>query len=297
MDSPYDRLNRWIDQLQADHHPDVLPAADPAEVEVFITAAAWAGLRPGADEPDPAFLARLRAQLALAPPLPPTEPVPASARIVPPDAGPVPEAAATMVGGTAPPQHALAPREARWWAAVAPVLTLPFDRRSLLTQMGTLAAGFVAGLGLEWLFTRTEVATIRDETAHTTGALRALHGMLGTSVTKHGVLPASQGKWFAVARLADMQVGQAIPVTMGACKGFLLRTDTRQFSALSAICTHLGCELQWHPDSRSLHCPCHGSAYDTTGHPVAGPALYPGPIGQLPLYSWKIAGDTVYVLA
>ena len=51
------RLNRWIDQLQADQPPSV-PPADAGESEL-AAAAALSGLRLGADEPDPVFLAGL----------------------------------------------------------------------------------------------------------------------------------------------------------------------------------------------------------------------------------------------
>lgn len=99
------------------------------------------------------------------------------------------------------------------------------------------------------------------------------------------MLPASKGRWFAVARVADLAIGEAIPVTMGTCKGFLLRTDAQQFSALSAVCTHLGCALKWAPQRRSFECPCHGGIYDTTGQPIAGPALYTTPVRRLPRFS------------
>src|SRR5215207_7343281 len=63
-----ERLNHWIDQLQADQHPEGGPDEDPAQVTLLMTAATWAGARPGADEPDPAFLARLRLQVGQAAP-------------------------------------------------------------------------------------------------------------------------------------------------------------------------------------------------------------------------------------
>ena len=73
MSPQYERLNRWIDQLQANKHPDMPPGDDPAEAELFQAASEWLGRQPGADEPDPAFLARLRGRLfgAEAPPAPP----------------------------------------------------------------------------------------------------------------------------------------------------------------------------------------------------------------------------------
>ena len=42
-----------------------------------------------------------------------------------------------------------------------------------------------------------------------------------------------------------------------------------------AICTHEGCPLGWNPNQRLIRCPCHGSAFDTRGHVVNGPAKLP----------------------
>ena len=40
--------------------------------------------------------------------------------------------------------------------------------------------------------------------------------------------------------------------------------------ALSALCTHRGCEVRAMPGS--LQCPCHGSEYDSYGEVIEGPA-------------------------
>ena len=45
------------------------------------------------------------------------------------------------------------------------------------------------------------------------------------------------------------------------------------FSALSVICTHLGCTVEKTPEGFS--CPCHGSKYDSRGNVLAGPANRP----------------------
>ena len=42
------------------------------------------------------------------------------------------------------------------------------------------------------------------------------------------------------------------------------------FSALSLVCTHLGCTVEQKPDG--FTCPCHGSRYDTNGNILRGPA-------------------------
>jgi cytochrome b6-f complex iron-sulfur subunit len=43
-----------------------------------------------------------------------------------------------------------------------------------------------------------------------------------------------------------------------------------KISALSLVCTHLGCTVA--ESSTGFDCPCHGSRYDETGNVLAGPA-------------------------
>lgn len=42
--------------------------------------------------------------------------------------------------------------------------------------------------------------------------------------------------------------------------------------AIDPRCPHLGCQLEWNPDSLSWECPCHGSRFDFRGRLLDGPA-------------------------
>lgn len=46
-------------------------------------------------------------------------------------------------------------------------------------------------------------------------------------------------------------------------------------SALSAICTHMGCTVNYNAEIGRLHCPCHGSEYALDGSNLKGPAQRP----------------------
>ena len=50
----------------------------------------------------------------------------------------------------------------------------------------------------------------------------------------------------------------------------LLISGTDGFTALSLVCTHLGCTVE--PAENGFRCPCHGSRYDAQGNVQKGPA-------------------------
>ena len=55
---------------------------------------------------------------------------------------------------------------------------------------------------------------------------------------------------------------------------FIVR-DGNSFKALSVVCTHLGCAVEFSRAKNIFECPCHGSKYDRTGVNFAGPAPRP----------------------
>lgn len=55
----------------------------------------------------------------------------------------------------------------------------------------------------------------------------------------------------------------------------ILVNDAGDIRAFVAVCTHEGCPLGWNPNQHLIRCPCHGSAFDTRGDVVEGPAKIP----------------------
>ena len=55
----------------------------------------------------------------------------------------------------------------------------------------------------------------------------------------------------------------------------VFRNGGNNLSALSMICTHQGCNVDWKKTSNSLYCPCHGSEFSAEGKVLAGPAASP----------------------
>ncbi len=50
------------------------------------------------------------------------------------------------------------------------------------------------------------------------------------------------------------------------------------YRALSAICSHLGCRVNWNAADKQFKCPCHGGVYDRDGNVVSGPP--PAPLAR-----------------
>jgi len=58
-------------------------------------------------------------------------------------------------------------------------------------------------------------------------------------------------------------------------KLIVARVDESSFVALSAICTHKGCEVEYRANAKEFVCPCHGARYGLDGLVRRGPAKKP----------------------
>ncbi|NIA24941.1 MAG: Rieske 2Fe-2S domain-containing protein [Gammaproteobacteria bacterium] len=58
--------------------------------------------------------------------------------------------------------------------------------------------------------------------------------------------------------------------------GVYVSTDNgRDYTALSNVCTHLGCRVRWMEDQQSFLCPCHNGVFSKTGQVLDGPPPKP----------------------
>jgi Rieske Fe-S protein len=76
-----------------------------------------------------------------------------------------------------------------------------------------------------------------------------------------------------VASLAQVPPGEGRLVRVGGKMVAAYRGSDGALQCLSAVCTHLGCHVQWNEAEHSWDCPCHGSRFDVAGRVLNGPAL------------------------
>lgn len=78
-----------------------------------------------------------------------------------------------------------------------------------------------------------------------------------------------------VAGLADIAENDARIIRIEKKAIAVVKMPGGQVKAYSAVCTHLGCIVQYQSDRKVFHCNCHGSEFDLTGKNIAGPAPAP----------------------
>lgn len=75
--------------------------------------------------------------------------------------------------------------------------------------------------------------------------------------------------------LEDIQPGQGGVVSGSEGHLAVSRDQSGATSVLSAVCTHMGCIVDWNTTDRTWDCPCHGSRFDDSGAVLVGPATRP----------------------
>ncbi|MBJ6727251.1 QcrA and Rieske domain-containing protein [Geomesophilobacter sediminis] len=94
--------------------------------------------------------------------------------------------------------------------------------------------------------------------------------------------PSQSGTGTAKVTFAATEVpeGEAKFFEYAGSTGVVVRTKGGLI-ALSAVCTHLGCIVQWEKDKQDFLCPCHAGRYTPEGTVISGPP--PRPLPKLPL--------------
>lgn len=77
----------------------------------------------------------------------------------------------------------------------------------------------------------------------------------------------------AAAELADLAHGTGQVMKVAGEVSAVYRDQSGRVTALSPVCPHMGCYVQWNPSAATWDCPCHGSRFDTSGTVISGPSL------------------------
>lgn len=124
-----------------------------------------------------------------------------------------------------------------------------------------------------------------------TGLIGAgLAAILGVFALRPAAAEA-RGRWIRAGKTEDLTPDVPVPrvVAVPRIDGwyreraratvFLVWDGTSNVRAMSATCTHLGCQVRWDGESKHFRCPCHGGVFDPAGNVVSGPP--PRPLTEL----------------
>ena len=88
-----------------------------------------------------------------------------------------------------------------------------------------------------------------------------------------------------------LEKGSVLLFKFGPYPSMLIHHTDDTWVAFDAVCTHLGCTVQYHTDQDKIICACHGGVYDSkTGANISGPPPKP-----LTKFNVKVASGSVTV--
>lgn len=130
---------------------------------------------------------------------------------------------------------------------------------------------------------RALVVFVKTATALIGASLSALLGVfaLGPKASAAG------GRWVRAGNTSDLKPDEPVPRVLSVPRVdgwyreraretvFLVWDGDKTIRALSATCTHLGCQVQWVPKEKKFRCPCHGGVYGPDGAVLSGPPPRP----------------------
>ena len=92
------------------------------------------------------------------------------------------------------------------------------------------------------------------------------------------------------AKVSEVPVNSGKIFKFGSKPGILVRTDSGELKAFSAVCTHLECIVQYQSETKQIWCACHNGHYNLSGKNVGGPP--PRPLEE---YKVNTRGDEIVV--
>ena len=90
--------------------------------------------------------------------------------------------------------------------------------------------------------------------------------------------------------VGELKPNTAKTFRFGSRPALLVRLPDGDYRCMSAVCTHLGCTVQYQPETQQIWCPCHNGRYDLNGRNIQGPPPRP-----LLTYDVKVQGEEIHV--
>jgi cytochrome b6-f complex iron-sulfur subunit len=90
-------------------------------------------------------------------------------------------------------------------------------------------------------------------------------------------------------KVGDLKPGTGKIFRFGSRPALLVLASDGTYHALSAVCTHLACTVQYRSDLHDVWCACHNGVYDMNGRNISGPPPRP-----LEAYEVIVKGDEIY---
>lgn len=108
-----------------------------------------------------------------------------------------------------------------------------------------------------------------------------LTALLGAFALRPAQRP--DGRWLRAGNVFELKANVPVPRVLALSRQdgwyreraretvFLVWDGDKTVHALSATCTHLGCQVRWDAGTTKFRCPCHGGVFDAQGNVVEGP--------------------------
>lgn len=137
----------------------------------------------------------------------------------------------------------------------------------------------------------------------TTGVVGATLLGVGGRFVAGDALKSQNAQWVQIGEVTNFPQGQVHKATYNTRRKDAWRTveekgllyvyseDGTNYTVISAVCTHLGCNVHSNEESGGFRCPCHDAYFNRNGDVVSGP-----PRRGLVVVEAKIEAGTLSVL-
>jgi len=143
-------------------------------------------------------------------------------------------------------------------------------RGVLLGALGGMVAGMLVGIGV----------------------VANLGAVVRTALTRQPALELAG--WTLAGSIRSLPSGGALMFTTPQLSGYVLRQGDR-LSAMSSICNHMGCRVDWASTTNQFVCACDGAQFAATGEHISDEYSYATPVRPLTRLAVQRRGDQLYV--